>query len=210
MTEVEYAAAWVPDDDPHRGWEAAAALAVDWLMGGLLFLPRLPSFLFQLAHTGTPWGESAGLSAALESVGEWAGASWSGGKPRPLALLLVLLGLLGAGAARVVGYQVEFDLRGRPPGRALAIVTGGTLLLGLVIGKLTGGSLRRKIHQLGLSAVPAAGHRRAVTAAPSGAGGDPGARRASRVRWFDPEPREDRQDTSRGCCGCPARRSSTG
>jgi len=115
------------------------ARAVGWMaLGGLLFLPWLPSFLFQLGHTGTPWGDPAGLSAALESVGEWAGGSWSGGKPKPFALLLVLLGLLGAGAGRITGYQVVFDLRGRPPGRALAVVVGGTLILGLVMGRLSG------------------------------------------------------------------------
>lgn len=115
------------------------ALAIAWIaLGGLLFLPWLPSFLYQLGHTGTPWGEPAGLSAALESVSEWAGGSWSGGKPKLLALLLVLLGLLGAGAGRITGYRVVFDLRGRPPGRALAVVVGGTLVLGLVVGKITG------------------------------------------------------------------------
>jgi hypothetical protein len=26
-----YRAAWVPDDDPHRPWDDAAALAVEWI-----------------------------------------------------------------------------------------------------------------------------------------------------------------------------------
>lgn len=28
---VTYSAAWVPDDDPHRPWDEASAVAVDWV-----------------------------------------------------------------------------------------------------------------------------------------------------------------------------------
>jgi len=28
---VSYRAAWVPDDDPHRDWNKAEALAIDWI-----------------------------------------------------------------------------------------------------------------------------------------------------------------------------------
>lgn len=32
MTEHQYHAAWVPDDDPDRSWDEAADLAVEWLL----------------------------------------------------------------------------------------------------------------------------------------------------------------------------------
>ncbi|MFF0249904.1 hypothetical protein [Streptosporangium sandarakinum] len=32
MAEIQYTAAWVPDDDPHRDWEEAAQLAVAWVL----------------------------------------------------------------------------------------------------------------------------------------------------------------------------------
>lgn len=37
-----YRAAWVPDDDPCRDWEIAAALAVDWVLEQAASLPSRP------------------------------------------------------------------------------------------------------------------------------------------------------------------------
>jgi hypothetical protein len=33
MTEVNYTAAWVPDNDPERGWDEAAEPVVEWVLG---------------------------------------------------------------------------------------------------------------------------------------------------------------------------------
>jgi hypothetical protein len=105
--------------------------------GGVLFLPWLPSFLYQVAHTGTPWGAPAGFTAVLSTVVVWAGG---GSRPSTLVLTAVLLLLAGLGTAAVSasGSRVELDLRGRPPGRALALAVGATLVLALAVGRFTG------------------------------------------------------------------------
>ena len=110
-----------------RDWRAAGALAA----GGLLFVPWLPSFLYQLRHTGTPWAPRPPLGAVFDAVQEWSG---TGPVARLLFVLLLLLGALGVFGAGRDPLRVELDLRGRPLGRRLAVVTFGTLLLGIVAG----------------------------------------------------------------------------
>jgi hypothetical protein len=110
-----------------RAWRGVAALAV----GGVLFLPWLPSFLYQLAHTGTPWAPRPALVALVDAVLEWAGVGPFGRFLFVLLFFLALLGLFGAG---VDARRVELDLRGRPLGRRLAAVVFGTLLLGVAAG----------------------------------------------------------------------------
>jgi mannosyltransferase len=122
----------------------ARAHAAAWVAaGGVLFLPWLPSFLYQFRHTGTPWGSPTGFTVVLSTV-----VLWAGGEGRTTALLLaaVLLVLAGLGAAAVSasGSRVELDLRGRPPGRALAIVVGATLVLALAVGRLTGAAFEAR------------------------------------------------------------------
>jgi hypothetical protein len=111
------------------GWVAA---------GGVLFLPWLPSFLHQVTHTGTPWASPTGWFSALQSTV----VVWAGGEGRTsalvLAAVLLLLAGLGATAVSASGSRVELDLRGRPPGRALAVVVGATLVLALAVGRFTG------------------------------------------------------------------------
>jgi hypothetical protein len=110
-----------------RRWRAAVAVAA----GGVLFVPWLPSFAYQLAHTGTPWAPRPPLNAVVDAMAEW-----SGGGPVARLLFLLLLGLaaLGLLGAGVDGRRVELDLRGRPLGRRLAAVTFGTLLVGVLAG----------------------------------------------------------------------------
>ncbi len=128
-----------------RARSTARARAAAWMAaGGVLFLPWLPSFLYQFAHTGTPWASPIGWFAALQStVVAWAGG---GGRTTALVLAAVLLLLAGIGATAVSasGSRVELDLRGRPPGRALAVVVGGTLVLALAVGRLTGAAFEAR------------------------------------------------------------------
>lgn len=102
--------------------------------GGALFLPWLRSFVFQIRHTGTPWARPAQLRQIFDSVGEFAGGQDEAGR----ALLLLLLGLaaLGLFGRGLDGRRIELDLRTRPPGRGVALVSIGTLVLGISAGLL--------------------------------------------------------------------------
>lgn len=127
-------------------WRARSAAArrrrlravVSIAAGGVLFLPWLPSFAHQLAHTGTPWSEPASFSAMVNAVSEFAGGRSSSG--RALGLLFFALAGFGLCGTAIDRARVEVDLRTRPRGRGLALVTAGTLALAIAIGLLTGGA----------------------------------------------------------------------
>ena len=70
-------------------WSGYAVAAIG--VGGLLFLPWLPVFVYQLAHTGTPWAHRPGGWALAQIPQEWAGGNL------PLALTLCTLLALGTG-----------------------------------------------------------------------------------------------------------------
>jgi mannosyltransferase len=104
--------------------------------GAVLFIPWLPTFLYQSKHTGTPWGQPAAYSAVVHAFGQWAGGQLSAGR----ALLVVICALL---ALAVFGYpagprQVLLDLRGHEPGRLLLLLSLSTLVLAVTVGKLVG------------------------------------------------------------------------
>jgi mannosyltransferase len=91
---------------------------VAMLVSGLLFVPWLPSFAYQLTHTGTPWAPTVHAQVLLDTVFNWAGPSSTGAL---LALALLGSAFLGFTATPdPQGGQLHVDLRGRTPGRALA------------------------------------------------------------------------------------------
>jgi len=116
--------------------EGARRGLVAMALGSLLFVPWVPSFLFQLAHTGTPWGGHGRVRSMVDGVFDFAGGYWDPGLLLGLALYaLIALALAGR---PVDGRRIELDLRTRPGGRHLAIVGFGTLALAIlatVIGK---------------------------------------------------------------------------
>jgi len=107
-----------------------AALAV--AAGGLLFLPWLPSFLYQAAHTGTPWAGSQRptyvVAATLRDFGggDFRDAELVGG----LLLMLVLLGLF---ARAMNARHIDVDLRTQATFRAEAVIVAITLGIGIVV-----------------------------------------------------------------------------
>jgi mannosyltransferase len=87
---------------PARTLIAGAAL----LAGGLLFLPWLPDFAFQLGHTGTPWARPPGGGQLVGTLRDWASAdapyfAWS---PVLLAPLLIVGVLKGSRAVRACAF----------------------------------------------------------------------------------------------------------
>lgn len=111
-------------------------VSVALAFGLLLFVPWLPTFLYQVRHTGTPWAKPPGTEAVLLTVREWAGGATASGE----LLFVVLLGLIAVGlfgraargpddrAALTVHLPVE------PTARALLGVALGTLVLGIGTG----------------------------------------------------------------------------
>ncbi len=118
------------------------ARAAEWMIaGGLLFLPWLPSFLFQVRHTGTPWTEPPSLSELMKVPVRWAsGPGQAGSGAVLLALVLLLLAVLGCTTVRLSRAAIELDLRGGPPGRGLAIIVAATLVLAFVVARTVGGA----------------------------------------------------------------------
>jgi hypothetical protein len=90
---------------------AAFRVAVGGLLGGLLFVPWVPTFLFQAEHTGAPWADPLTLPELFRTPRYWGGGSvhWR----TVLASLLVPLAVLAAvragrqrPAARLAGAVV--------------------------------------------------------------------------------------------------------
>ncbi len=119
-------------------WPALAAVAV----GCLLFVPWVPTFLFQARHTGTPWAVPANVSqliAVLTGFTDNQGSTLQTGtnQGRLLAVIyfcLLALALFGLGRS---GRMIELDLRTRPRSRSLGFVVVGTLLVALLGGVIT-------------------------------------------------------------------------
>ena len=110
------------------------------VVGSLLFLPWLPSFLEQMGSTGTPWGRPPRPRVLFDVIFQFTGGYVE--TALPLALLvygLLALGLFGSASRAGPGGSdvVALDLRGRPPGRMLAAVTVATMILAITVGQLT-------------------------------------------------------------------------
>jgi mannosyltransferase len=126
-------------DAPRRraALRTGAALAV----GTAVFLaPWLPTFLYQRAHTGTPWGRRVQpFQALVDTVTDFGGPGGLG-KPQDttLGMLLVLFALVGLFAQPVDGRRLEVDLRTRVVARPIAFVGAATWLLGVAASLVSG------------------------------------------------------------------------
>lgn len=123
------AACWFARDRQKR--PAALRTAAAMAAGGLLFVPWVPSFLFQARHTGTPWGSPGGLRIFPYAIEGWSGGTgwWS------LVLALILCALA---AASVIGPKAATaDARGSRA-RALGWLIVGTLGIAAVAEQLAG------------------------------------------------------------------------
>jgi 4-amino-4-deoxy-L-arabinose transferase-like glycosyltransferase len=101
--------------------------------GGLLFVPWVPTFLDQLANTGTPWGgPSRPAEVVTEGLIEIGGGPF--GEARTLGALLAVFALLALFGRTVDSRHVELDLRTRPAARPEAIVLAATVVLGTGVG----------------------------------------------------------------------------
>ncbi len=110
--------------------EGARRGLVAMAVGSLAFVPWLPSFLYQAAHTGTPWGGSGRLRSMVDTVFSFSGGYWDPGLLLGMATYaLIALALAGTAVDR---RRIEIDLRTRPGARHLAVVGFGTLAVAIV------------------------------------------------------------------------------
>jgi mannosyltransferase len=138
-------AAWLrrrsasPDARPLGADPALRTLAAVVVGPAVALAVWSPVFLYQLGHTGTPWGEPA--SPAHDLVITLAAI---GGGPRDehivVGFLLAGLALLALTGRGVDGAHVELDLRTRPLVRPEIVLVAATAVLGLAAGLATGGA----------------------------------------------------------------------
>jgi hypothetical protein len=114
---------------------AVRAAIVAMAVGCLLFVPWLPTFVFQLQHTGTPWADPATFKAMVNAVSEFAGGGTDAG--RGLALIIFGLAALAVFGRAVDRRRIELDLRTRPATRGLASAVAATLLIAIAAGLAT-------------------------------------------------------------------------
>ena len=119
-------------------WAALIAVAI----GGVLFLPWVPTFVYQAKYTGTPWAAPPNFSAVINALTGFTdnqGSTLQTGtnQGRLLAVIyfaMLALAVFGIGRS---GRIIELDLRTRPRARSLCFVVLGTLFAAIAGGILT-------------------------------------------------------------------------
>ncbi|HWE70284.1 MAG TPA: glycosyltransferase family 39 protein [Acidimicrobiales bacterium] len=104
-------------------------------VGALTFVPWVPTFLYQSAHTGTPWATPANFAAMVNAVASFAG----GGSNQGRALALIYFALIGLALFGIATDRrhIELDIRTRPLGRPLGWIVLGTLAAAIAGGFLS-------------------------------------------------------------------------
>jgi hypothetical protein len=127
--------AWQARRGPETRRRGARFSFLALAVGCVTFIPWLPTFVFQSRHTGTPWAIPADFAALVNAVTSFAGGATNQGR----ALALLYFALAGLGLFGVAGgiRHIVLDLRTRPDGRGLAIVTVGTLAVAVVCGYIS-------------------------------------------------------------------------
>ncbi len=117
-----------------RRWRILAAMAIS----AIGYLPWLPSLLYQLRYTGTPWAQPPSLTIFTDTVVQWGGPGQTG------ALFGVGLLLLAAAGVAVVAWPGAGATGGAPDrearhldGRWLAAAAAAPLVVALVLGAVT-------------------------------------------------------------------------
>lgn len=101
-------------------------------VGALTFLPWVPTFLDQAAHTGTPWGSVVSpLSSPAEAIKSF------GGNTHAVGWALLLMVLLAVFARATDHRHIDVDLWTRPGIRMEVGIAFVTLGLGLFMARVT-------------------------------------------------------------------------
>jgi len=138
---------WMSFRGDHR--DAARRMLVACAIGLLTFLPWVPTFLYQRAHTGTPWGTPVLPGIPLGyTLRDFAGGASGTAADRQEGWLLffVLFPLLVVGVfgRAVDGRRLELDLRVPREVRGIAFVFGAGLVVSLTLNYLAGGAFQSR------------------------------------------------------------------
>jgi mannosyltransferase len=99
--------------------------------GGVLFLPWVPSLLYQSTHTGTPWaGPQQPAEVVTQSLSDLGGGK--SGDSVLLGVLLLVLILLGLFGRSIDSRHVELDLGTQPDARPILVIV--SLTMGIAMG----------------------------------------------------------------------------
>lgn len=129
--------------DERAAQRRGAVLVVVGLVGAaVLFLPWVPTLLYQSEHTGTPWGEAyRPTTLLLVTIVDFAGQAVA--EPQLLSYVLVLLvvvALVGVVIRGNRGEVLQVEPRTTPLVRAEVVVVLLTLGIGWAAGAATGGT----------------------------------------------------------------------
>ena len=125
-----------------RDWRRPIPALVAVAVGGLAFVPWLPTFIYQSKHTGTPWALPANFAGVVNAVtgftlNQASMSTLSTNQGRALALIYFALAALALFGIGRTGRIVELDLHTRPRARAMSFVVIGTLFAAIAGGLLT-------------------------------------------------------------------------
>ncbi|HET9728411.1 MAG TPA: glycosyltransferase family 39 protein, partial [Acidimicrobiia bacterium] len=131
------------------GRVAATRLLVAGAVGLLAFVPWLPVFFYQRAHTGTPWGTPVlpGIPIGY-TLRDFAGGASGTTADRQegwlLFFVLYALLLLGVFARPTGDDRLEVDLRTQPSVRHFAFVGGAGLVVAVSLNYLAGSAFQSR------------------------------------------------------------------
>jgi mannosyltransferase len=120
---------------------AARRVIAAIVVGGVCFVPWLPILISQLRHTGTPWASpTVSPSIVVSTLSQFAGGRVVVGR-----LLLLVLTVV-AGLAMFTRPRADDDARKRSLSavRWVALVGGGTLLVGLALSFIAGSTYQTR------------------------------------------------------------------
>ena len=122
---------------PPQRRASAVRAAIALVIGSVvLFAPWVPVFLYQAAHTGTPWGTPPGpVEVAFTTLVDFGGGPYPEGQT--LAALLAALAVLALVGRALDSHRIEIDLRTRPGVRGDFLVAAAALLTGVGVGFAT-------------------------------------------------------------------------
>lgn len=126
-------------------------------VGGLAFIPWLPTFFDQMAHTGTPWGEpSPILPAFLVTLTDYSGGLAGGARAtdRLLSMSMMLLIVLGLFGMAIDTKRIEIRLGFPRRGAGVLAMLFGGLGLALLVAAVGGSAYQTRYSSIVFFAFP--------------------------------------------------------